>query len=153
MMRSIHALPGALVALALSTPILAAPTDMREGLWEISTRMEMPAMPGLPKGMALPATTLRHCYTAQDIQQGRNLAPENDPGCKLLHSKQSGARFSWAMECRGASPSRIEGEGTWTRDRFDMKQTIRFTSGEMKGQTMTSQVSGRHLGKCEPARR
>ncbi len=58
-----------LVFAAFAPPVLAAPSAMQPGLWEITTKIEM-------SGMPMPSQTLRHCYTKQDIEQGQGTVPQ-----------------------------------------------------------------------------
>ena len=52
-------------------PAAAAP-NMQPGMWEISTKSEMPGMPDMP---AMPATTVRQCIRPADVQNGSGTVP------------------------------------------------------------------------------
>ena len=49
-----------------SSPVAAALPNMQEGLWEITTKVEIS---GLPEG--LPEHTVQHCVTKKDLEEGK----------------------------------------------------------------------------------
>lgn len=58
-----------------------AEPDMREGLWEITVKMDMPGMP-----MQMPAMTHTQCITKKDLIPQK---PEKNQDCKTISSKTS----------------------------------------------------------------
>ena len=51
-----------------------AASGMQAGMWEITTRMEMPGMP-----VGIPPQTIRHCYTQKDVEDGKGFAQMPKP--------------------------------------------------------------------------
>jgi hypothetical protein len=121
--------------------------NMQEGLWEIVTTTDMQSMPGMPKGMKMPAMTIKHCYSAEDVQRNRAMMP-NKSECAMTKMQQSGQTSSWTMECRGKESMIIEGTGTFSGDSYSINSRMQFTSGQMKGQAMASRISAKRLGPC-----
>lgn len=125
----------------------AAGVNMREGLWEMTSSTDMAAIPGMPKGMKMPAVVIKHCYTATDIQGNKALMEKGN--CSLISMRQIGSSASWVSECRGEQAMRMEGEGTFSGDKYQLKSRMTFLSGKMKGQSMGSTISARRLGDCK----
>ena len=71
--------PLSLAFLILSAQVWAEPSNMQPGMWEITTEMDMPGMP-----VKMPAHTMHHCYTAEDLNQSENVVPQSGNGdCKI----------------------------------------------------------------------
>ena len=121
--------------------------NMREGLWEVTTATDMGAVPGMPKGMKIPAVVIKHCYTASDIQSNKALMEKGN--CALISMRQQGTTASWVTECRGEQAMRMEAEGAFSGDAYQIKGRMTFLSGQMKGQTMASTIRARRLGDCK----
>lgn len=124
-----------------------ANVNMREGLWEITSTMDGGAMPGMPKGMKMPAVTLKHCYTAADVQGNKALMDKGN--CALVSMRQTGNSASWVSECKGEQAMRMEGEGIFSGDKYEIKSRMTFLSGKMKGQSMSSTIQAKRLGDCK----
>lgn len=121
--------------------------NMREGLWEITSSTDAGAIPGMPKGMKMPAVAITHCYTAADVQGNKALMDKGN--CALVSMRQAGNSASWVSECKGEQAMRMEGEGTFGGDKYQIKSRMTFLSGRMKGQTMGSTINARRLGDCK----
>lgn len=132
----------ALTALA-ATATFAAPPNMAPGLWEITTRTEMPGMP-----MAMPAQTIRHCFRASDLKDTRDSLPV-DKECRIEDLSQSGNAVSWKMSCKTGGGS-MRGEGRITHDGQSYSGTVSLR-GRVEGQdvAMNSTYSGRRVGDCK----
>src|SRR3989338_7629472 len=77
---------------------------MHEGLWEISTKMEMPNMPQMPKGMpGMGETTMKHCYRKEDVRDDKKIVPQgqNDGNCTVKNVNVSGNKVAWEVQCKG----------------------------------------------------
>lgn len=125
-----------LVALTFPTLSLAAET-MRDGYWEIVSTMEMPGMP-----MKMPPTTIRHCYTKEDVQDQKRTIT-TDKNCKVTDLKQSGNKISWKMVCTGESAGTFTGETIFRGDSYDSTMKM-----QTQGQTMDVKVKAKRLGNC-----
>lgn len=115
----------------------AGASDMKPGLWEITTSVEMPGMPYQP-----PPQTIRHCYTEQDVKE--NPVPKDDT-CKITDLKTSGNKTTWKMVCTGEAASKGEGEMIFYGDSaYEGKNRM-----EMQGMLMTTKYKGKRLGECK----
>lgn len=131
--------------LSLTVCAHAATPNMREGLWEITMKMEMA---GMPQGM--PPQTLQHCVTKQDLDNPQKMAigPEaKDSKCEVTDHRMQGNTATWKMACRGAQP--MTGSGTVTYSGTSYTGSNRMTV-QQGGKTMdmTMNYSGRYLGPC-----
>jgi len=115
---------------------MAQGQSMKEGLWEITMRMEMPGM-----SMKMPPQTNTHCLTKKDM-----VPQKAEPGqeCKMIKSETKGDTVSWVMECKTKEGTVVfDGRVTYKGETFDgvikMKQS---------GMDMTQNLSGKWIGKC-----
>ena len=116
---------------------------MKEGLWEITSKTEMPGMP-----FAMPATTFKQCITKKDlVPQGKNTSQQS---CKMIDNKISGNTVTWTMICdQGGTSSKSTGKISYNGTTF---------SGEMKMQTsnpraggmmdITTTMTGKRISDC-----
>jgi len=124
------------VAMMLPAGASAAET-MREGLWEITSQSEMPGMP-----MKLPASTIRHCYTKEDVKDQKRMV-NTDKNCKLTDYKVTGNKATWAMVCTGQQSGTFSGETIFGKDAYT--STMKMKS---QGYTMTMKVKAKRIGNC-----
>ncbi len=122
---------------ALSISFAGSGPNMQEGLWEITTKMEMPGMP-----MSMPAMKHTQCITKE------NFVPQSsqpNQECKITENKVDGDTVTWTMECDAPEGKiRAIGEIIYNGDSF--KGTIKMT---MQGVDMTQHLSGRRIGDCK----
>jgi len=132
------------VLLAFPFSAIAAP-DMQPGMWEITTRMEMPGMEGMP---AMPPNTIRQCIRPAEVQSGSATVPKGDPQCEVKDYRMQGKTASWRMECKGANA--MSGSGTITYGGASYSGKTQFTMKE-EGQAMTinQTFSGKRIGDCK----
>jgi len=125
-----------LVALAGS-----AMAQLKDGLWEMTTQMEMKGMP-----QPMPPATFRQCITKSDP-----IVKNQDKGydCKTTSLKISGGTVAYSVECKGQDGTMAStGKNTYTGPAMSGTATISFT---MKGQPemqMTSRMKGKYIGPC-----
>ena len=138
-------LASAVLATLISQDAHAAAPNMREGMWEITAKMDMP---GMPAGM--PPQVMRQCLTQKDAENPQKLA-QGGPGaerCQISNYQLKGNTASWDMACKG--PEEMTGTGTFT---FNGDSYTGMTRMSMKsgGQThnMTMQHSGKRIGDCK----
>lgn len=138
MMRSLYL--SALLILSAVPAAHAAP-DMMEGMWEITTTMEIP---GMPQDMAPPVTHTQ-CITKS------NMIPhdtEQSQDCTTNH-EVNGNTVTWTMKCSGELDGVVgKGKVTYRKDRFDGEMVMTVEEG---GETMqiTNRMSGRRIGDCK----
>lgn len=139
MMRSLYL--SALLILSAVPAAHAAP-DMMEGMWEITTKMEIP---GMPQGMAMPPMTHTQCITKSDMIP-RDTEQSRD--CTINH-EVNGNTVTWTIKCDGEAGDVVgNGKVTYHKDRFDGEMVMTVEEG---GETMqiTNRMSGRRIGDCK----
>ncbi len=115
--------------------------ELKEGLWEITTQMEIKGMP-----QSMPATTFRQCITKSDpVPQSK----DKNYDCKIISQKVSGDTVSYTVECKGKEgTTQVSGSTTYTDSSMNGSST---TVVKMKGQPemqMVSKIKGKHIGVC-----
>jgi hypothetical protein len=129
---------------ALAAPALAqAAPNMSAGLWEITTKSEMPGMP-----MQMPPTTFRHCYKAEDLKQTKETLPV-DKNCKFDDLKESGNSVRWKVSCKTESgPMSGSGEVTYAGQSYTGNMTL---IGKVEGMdiNMKQSYTAKRVGDCK----
>jgi hypothetical protein len=126
----------AIVFLPLLLQGMAQGQNMKEGLWEITGKMEMPGMP-----MKMPPQTHTHCLTKKDV-----VPQKGEPGqeCKMIKHDVKGDTVSWVMECKTKEgPVVMNGKVTYKGETFE--GVIKMKQSDME---MTQNLSGKWIGKC-----
>ncbi len=129
-----------LVLVSLPSAVLAA-NGIREGMWEITSSMEMPGMP-----MAMPATTIKHCYTKEDVKDQKKVI-SRDKDCTVTDLRSSGNKVSWKMVCTGKNAGKFSGETVFSGDSYDSVMHMQSEGG--KGGAMTIKAKGKRVGNCQ----
>ena len=115
--------------------------DLEEGMWEITTEVNMPGMP-----MKIPPMVYQQCLTKDDIipKQG----PIDQEICSYSSPKTRGNTVSWSVECKSPGGKTInEGEITYKGTSFEDIITMSMTGSiNMSG---TNKISGRRVGDCQ----
>ncbi len=127
-----------MILLFFSTALTAVAGDiLNEGLWEISSKMEVPGMP-----MEMPPVIFKQCLTSKDnIPQNRN----EIQNCTIIKSNTKGSTVTWEMHCANDGQTMVSnGRTTYSGDTF--KGEIRTA---MKGMNMMQKMSGRRIGSCK----
>ncbi len=122
--------------------------QMREGLWEISTRMEMPGMPKMPKGMpGMGETTMKHCYRKEDLRDEKSVVPQgqNDPNCVVKNIRTKGSKVTWEVQCKGGQGG---GSGEMEYHGDSYQGMMKSTHPQMKGE-MVMHYRGKRIGDCK----
>jgi hypothetical protein len=124
-----------LLLLSVSVSFAGSTPDMQEGLWEITSKVEM-------QGMDLPAAIHRQCLKKTDpVPQGSQPGQE----CEIADVRVAGDTVSWSMLCsQPGGEIRGTGEITYHGDRFEGVMRI-----EMEGTEMISRMHGRRVGDCQ----
>ena len=135
-----------LAAALLSAAAHAQAPNIKEGMWEITTKMDMP---GMPAGM--PPQTIRQCLTKKDIDNPQRMAPTGpkDDRCQVSDYKLQGNTATWNWACKGGDEMRGSGSMTFSGTSYTGVTKMSMNQG---GQThnMTMHYSGRHVGDCKP---
>jgi hypothetical protein len=121
-----------------------ASAEMKEGLWEITTKAEMKGVP-----VQLPATTMKQCITKKDMVPKPEKQPKGQE-CTMTDQKVSDDTVTYTMECKNSnSTTVVNGKMTYKGDSFDGTTD---TTIKVKGQpdmNMTSTMSGKYIGPCQ----
>lgn len=115
--------------------------ELKEGLWEITTQVEIKGMP-----QSMPPTTIRQCITKSDpVPQNKDKNYE----CKTTSQKISGNTVSYNVECKGKEAvMQTSGTTTYTDNSMNGASTTNF---KMKGQPqmqMANKIKGKYVGAC-----
>ena len=114
-----------------------ADINMKEGLWEITTQMEMPGMP-----MQLPPQIRNKCITKKDMVPQKT---EPDQNCKWLKKDIKGDTVVWKAVCQtDEGPVEFNGKVTYKGKTFDGVLIMKQSDMEI-----TNKMSGRWIGKCK----
>jgi hypothetical protein len=125
---------------ALFLAATGAHAQMRDGMWEVTSKVDMP---GMPQGV--PPTTQRTCMRASDVQNPQKMMQGRED-CKVIDNKTQGNRMTWRMECAGGTKG--SGEMTFQRDSYE--GAFNMTSSEAgKPVQMNVKYTGRRIGDCK----
>lgn len=130
---------GLLMVLVLLVCFACAPAgpNMKEGEWEITTKMEMTGMP-----MQFPPQTHTQCLSGTDLVPQKIEAGQN---CKMIKQDIKGDTVTWVMECEtNQGTALFNGQVTYQGETF--KGVITMKEG---GTEITMTQSGKWIGKCE----
>lgn len=119
----------------------AAFAELKEGLWEITTQVEMKGMP-----QSIPPATFRQCITKSDpVPQNKDKNYE----CKIISQKVVGNTVNYNVQCTGKEGT-MQTSGTTTYADHSMSGTS-ATSFKISGQPemkMSSKMKGKYIGPC-----
>jgi hypothetical protein len=113
--------------------------ELKEGLWEMSSKIEMKGMP-----VKMPVQKFKQCITKDkavpiDTQ-------EKDMKCKVVEQKISGNTIYWKIICKDKEGETvITGKGTYKSDKFEGETKIKTQDGT----EMIQHISGEWIGKCK----
>jgi len=115
--------------------------ELKEGLWEITTQVEIEGMP-----YSMPPNTIRQCITKSDP-----VPQTNDKGydCKITDQKISGNTVSYTVECKGKEGDmQTSGTTTYTDNSMNGTSTTNFKMQGQPEMQMTSKITGKYIGTC-----
>jgi hypothetical protein len=93
------------LVIGLSWSVMAqGASPMREGMWEVTTKLGIPGMEG-----AAPIKS-QQCITAENIKDPVSTMPKMDSNdCKLTNFKLSGDKATYTLTC--TQPTEVTGNG------------------------------------------
>ena len=139
------------VALAVAIGIFLGGTsafagvNLHEGLWEITTKMEIEGMP-----MKMPPRKHTQCLTNKNML--KTMVPKEqaqEEECKITDQKISGNTVTWAMKCSGEDAMEITGKTTYHGDTWEGTSTRRSNDPDEGKMKIINHVSGKRLGECK----
>ncbi|MBW2607032.1 MAG: DUF3617 family protein [Deltaproteobacteria bacterium] len=111
---------------------------LKEGLWEITSKMEIPGMP-----VPMPPITFKQCMTNQNPVPNQSQSGQE---CRMKNIKTKGNTVSWDMVCDSQQGEmKSSGKITYKGDRFN---GVVLTDIPGQGQ-MKMTMTGRRIGKCK----
>ncbi|HOC45953.1 MAG: DUF3617 family protein [Syntrophorhabdaceae bacterium] len=144
MKATIFAVTAIILALVWCGGAQAADLNMKDGLWEITTKTEMKGMPG-----NIPPTKVKQCLTRKDNVPSQQDAAKNT-NCKMIDNKVNGNTVTWTMLCKEKdSTMENKGQMTYKGDTFDGTSVMTIKDKGGKTQQITSKMSGKRLGPCD----
>jgi hypothetical protein len=128
-----------LISLVWATGAFA---EIKEGLWEITTKAEMKGVP-----VQMPATTVKQCIT-KDKAVPKSASDNYE--CKTKSYKVSGDTVTYSVECRGKEDLIItEGKTTYKGNTFDGTSTTKIKAKGQPEMQLTNKISGKYIGPCK----
>jgi hypothetical protein len=111
--------------------------NMKEGMWEVTMRMEVPGMP-----VQMAPQTYTQCLTQKEAVPQRE---EPNQNCKIVKQDIKGDTVSWRVECETSHGTAVsDGSITYKGDTFEGIITMK-----QGGTEVTQRLSGRWVGKCK----
>lgn len=142
MPKKIAGLMAVLVCFVWLSYALAQSPNMKEGLWEITVKMEIEGMP-----MEMPAQTIRQCIKKEDpVPKLEESDKEAVKDCKFTAKQIKGDTVSWKAECRDKEGVfTMKGKITYHGNSFDGTEEYR----ENGALIMKGKLSGKWIGQCK----
>jgi len=117
-----------------------ARAEFKEGLWEITTQVEMKGMPPMPP------TTIRQCITRNDPVPQTN---DKNYDCKIIDQKISGDTVRYTVECKGKEGEmKTSGTSTYTGNSMNGTSTTIFKMEGQPEMQMEGKTTGKYVGNC-----
>ena len=141
-----YSMTALLTCCALAATVHAAAPNMKEGLWEITTKTEMAGMPGGMKPM-----TVKQCITKKDLEDPRKTTPgadAKDNRCQVTDHKVQGNTATWNMACKGEGAMSGSGSVTYSGTAYTGVNKMKMKHGG-QDHAVTIHYTGRHLGDCK----
>lgn len=129
-----------LVILMLPATLLAAGSFMQDGLWKITSTMDMPGMP-----FKMPPHTMTHCYTKEDLRRHESVVPQQKGDCTVTDFKRAGNKVTWKVACTGRHPGKGEGKIVFEGGTA-YEGSMRLDSG---GMVVTTNYKARRVSACQ----
>ncbi|MEW9897268.1 DUF3617 family protein [Chitinivorax sp. PXF-14] len=138
----------AIACLLAPATLLAAPPNLQEGQWQITTRMQMEGMPA-----NMPPHTLSMCLNKDDIARGDKTLPQapRDKGqqhCEFAERSMNSAKLHYKMVCTGDHRATMTGDIHYESTRYDGKSRMEMVDRKGKTTVMTQEFSAQRLGDC-----
>lgn len=121
--------------------IVNASAEIKYGLWDITTKMEIKGMPN-----QMPPISVRQCTTKNDP------VPKSDTKgseCKTKDHKVSGDTVTYTIECTGKDSFVLtSGKMIHKGNTFDGTSTTNIKTKGQPEMQMTNKMSGKYIGPC-----
>ncbi len=136
------ALVGSLIGFVLFAGSAFGEMNMREGMWEMTMKTEMPGM-----RFEIPPMKFNQCMTKKDVVPQRR---QENKDCQIKNTKIEGNTVSWHVQC-STKDGTVDGTGkiTYRGDSFDGVMKTVSNNGKSGKMEMTQHMSGRRIGDCK----
>ncbi len=116
--------------------------DVKEGMWEITSQMEMPGMP-----MAVPSVISKQCYTKQSMKP-ENILRNNH--CTMQKMDLRDNSVSWQMRCQQQG-MQMTGTGNidYQHTSFSGNFNMKMSGANQPAMQMNTRLKGRYIGPCQ----
>jgi Protein of unknown function (DUF3617) len=129
---------------------------IQPGEWEVTTQMQMSALPNGVRVPDMPPTSMRHCVTAEDVARSNRAflggGGQHGVDCDYRGVTIAGGRIQGTSRCTstragGNMEMTMTMDGTMTPTSYDVDQQMQMIRA---GQTtaMRGHMSGRRIGAC-----
>jgi hypothetical protein len=123
--------------------LVYAEVNLHEGLWEITTRLEMRGVP-----MQMPAQKQVQCLTKESMLKSMEPKGQDKEGKCKVTDEVMGDTMIWIMECSGEGAIEVTTEITCHGDTFEGTiTTVSKEPGTEKVRTI-NHISGKRIGEC-----
>jgi len=128
--------------IAISICFAGSEPNIQEGNWEITTKMNIPAM-----GMDIPPMKHTQCLTKKDLIPQNSQSGQGQE-CTITQNKPAGNTVSWTMQCDGGHGGNMKGSGeiTYNGNSFQGKIELK---GDQPNSGTISHISGKRIGDCK----
>jgi hypothetical protein len=92
----------------------------------------------------MPPTTIRHCYSKEDVKDQKNVVTAKDKDCNISNYNVSGNKVTWKMICTGKKTGTFSGQTVFSKNTFN--STMKSETG---GHTMTMTMKAKRLSDCK----
>jgi len=137
----------AAIVICLASSAHAAGPDMKDGLWEITVKMDMPGMPA-----TMPPQTIRQCITRRDLDDLRKMTPSaamGDARCEMSDYKVQENTARWNWRCKGEEAASGSTTLTFSRNAYSGTNQMSMKPRGGPAQNMTMHYTGKYLGPCQ----
>ena len=118
-----------------------AGANMKEGLYEITSKIEMTDMP-----MDMPPMTFKQCLTKDNLVPKGNQSGQE---CEHMDVKVSGSTVTWVMKCTDANGTTTgKGKITYKGDTFSGVINIKVNNPGQPPMDMINKMTGKRIGSC-----
>ena len=119
-----------------------AQAEIKEGLWEITTKAEIKGVP-----MQMPATTVKQCITKD---KAAPKSASEDYECKTKDYKVSGDTVTYSVECWGKGGLMFtQGKTIYKGNTFNGTSTTKIKAKGQPEMQMSNKISGKYIGPCK----
>jgi len=92
----------------------------------------------------MPPTTIRHCYSKEDVKDQKNMVTAKDKDCNISDFNISESKVTWKMKCSGKKTGTYSGQTVFSKNSYNSIMKI-----ETGGHIMNMTTKANRLGDCK----